>query len=104
MNRQIINGQQVELADVIKDFIVKQKPSSNVEYFGFNTESDVFVQFKNGSSYIYKKVSNEIIGKMITTESIGSFVAKNLVKGFEAIKHERRFVEPVIDEPANEQA
>lgn len=102
MNRQEINGQQVELADQIKDFIVKQQPSSNVEFFGYGPTGDVFVQFKNGLSYIYKDVDNDTIIEMCNTESIGKFVSDRIVRTHAGLKQPSKLVTRVTVE--NEQA
>lgn len=63
----------------LQGFDLKQKPSSNVDYYGTNGK-DIFVQFQKGTSYIYESVPKEIIEEMKTVESIGSFVFKTLKK------------------------
>lgn len=98
MEKQVINGQQVVLAEQIKDFIVKQQPSSNVDFFGYGPTGDVFVQFKNGLGYIYKDVSNDTIIEMCNAPSIGKFVSQTIVKTHAGIKQSGKLVTPVKQE------
>lgn len=94
MRQTEVNGQVVMVAPAIEDFIVKQKPSSNVEYFGFGPTGDIFIQFKNGSSYIYKNCDPQLVQDMLAAESIGKFVGR--LKGLECLKH-GRLVDPVME-------
>lgn len=98
MRQQEINGQLVNVKEALDHFIIKQKPSSNVEYFGYGPNSDIFIQFKNGSSYIYKNDNQLLVKEMLETESIGKFVPS--LKGLEFAKHPMRLVEPVQWESA----
>ena len=91
-----VNGQPVELAEAVYDFVVLQKPSSNVEYFGYGPTGDIFLQFKNGSAYIYKNTSEELVKEMLAAESIGKFVAK--LKPLVSVKQPGKLVTPVIAE------
>lgn len=74
MNNVKINNQECTIDELIGGFSVHQKPSSNVDFFGDNG-TDVFIQFKNGGSYIYKNVSSEHIKQMYDAESIGRFIS-----------------------------
>jgi hypothetical protein len=70
---------------------IKRKPSTNVDYYGTNGK-EVFIQFKNGVSYIYENVPKEFIEEMYKAESIGSFVSKYLARKFTARKIELKLV------------
>jgi hypothetical protein len=63
----------------LQGYELMQKPSSQIDYYGTNGK-DVFLQFKNGTSYIYENVPTETIADMKSAESIGSFVFKHLKK------------------------
>ena len=107
MNRQVINGQVVDVKPAIDHYIIKQKSSSNVEFYGFGPMGDIFIQFKNGISYIYLESGADLIKDMNEAESIGSFVSKTLVpltkaKKLASVRWNERLVEPVIETPAGE--
>lgn len=100
MRQQIINGQPVQVADAIKDFVICQKESSNVAFFGHGPFSDIFVQFKNGAAYIYKNTDAQLVKDMLAAESIGKFIPR--LKGLETVKQPGKLVEPVKEQAASE--
>lgn len=102
MNRLVVNGLQVDVHDPIDDYLIKQKPSGNVEYFGISSASDVFVQFKSGKSYIYKGVGPKLTQELLEADSVGKFISKHLVNSFDTVRHNRRLVVPVPEEKAVE--
>jgi hypothetical protein len=69
-----------EIDEQLQGFNLMQKPSSNVDYYGTNGTDTVFIQFKNGVSYLYSNVSKEHITEMLNAESIGKFVVQVLKK------------------------
>jgi len=97
MNKQVVNGQQVEINPAIDGYVIRQKPSSNVEYFGLGPSGEIFVQFKSGKSYIYKDVQPEIWPDMTEAESIGKFISQRIVKDYKGLKHEERLVVPIVE-------
>lgn len=68
--------------DRLKGFDLMQKPSSNVDYYGTNGVDTIFIQFKNGQSYLYPNVKKEVIEEMLAAESIGKFMAKLAREGY----------------------
>jgi hypothetical protein len=66
--------------DRLQGFEIMQKPSSNVDYYGTNGIDTVFIQFKNGTSYIYHNVDKADIDEMNKVDSIGKFIGSNLKK------------------------
>jgi hypothetical protein len=80
MEKKPINGIMMYVDDVVKDFTLHQKTSTNVEFFGSAADNRVFVQFKTGRSYIYENVPHQLIADMEKADSIGSFIAQLIVK------------------------
>jgi hypothetical protein len=66
--------------DRLQGFDIMKKPSSNIDYYGTDENGTVFIQFKNGVSYLYPNVSKEEIKAMLKSESIGKFVVTVLRK------------------------
>lgn len=55
--------------------------SSNVSSVGYDGETGtLYVAFKNGGTYRYMKVPEEIYEGLVKAESVGGYLAKN-VKG-----------------------
>jgi hypothetical protein len=88
----IINGQAHRTDPSLAGFELKQKSSSNIEFYGSN-ENQIFVQFKNGGAYIYKNIEEKTIQDLHQAESIGKFVAA-LSKVHGHIKLGNKLVEP----------
>jgi hypothetical protein len=97
MSIQIVNGKQVQVKEAIGDYLIKQKLSSNVEYFGLGPAGEIFVQFKSGKSYLYKDVDPSIWPEMIEAESVGKVINARIVKAYKGIQHDR-LVEPLKEE------
>lgn len=58
-----------------------------INFFGSNpNSSEMFFQFENGSTYIYKGITPEVRKQMWASTSLGSFVAKNIIKKFPSEK------------------
>lgn len=94
MLKTIINDQPHNTDPRLAGFEIKQKPSSNIEYYG-NNENQIFVQFKNGGAYLYKDVAPDTIKQMHQAESIGRFISV-LSKGNIYVKLGNKLVEPEI--------
>lgn len=97
-NKNLIElaGCMLQVDDIINEFTIHQKPSSNVEYFGTdNRTARFFVQFKSGTSYIYSEVEKRVLDDSTTAESIGKFVNINIVGKFKSEKITERLVKPL---------
>ncbi|MDQ7947659.1 MAG: KTSC domain-containing protein [Pedobacter sp.] len=95
MKKQIIDGIVYTIDQRIENFSVKSKPSSNVAFFGVSHDAanvQLFVQFKNGSSYIYSGLNEHVLIDLINADSIGKFVSSSIVGKFPSIKHEGALV------------
>jgi hypothetical protein len=96
MKKIELNGANYALDERIADFVISEKPSSNVAFFGTEPVSNkLFIQFKNGSTYIYSDVDSETLKQIHECESIGKFVASHVVKqGFPSEKIATPLVKP----------
>jgi hypothetical protein len=95
MKKLTINNQPVTVVELLKDFEIITKDSSNVDYYGTDG-TNVFIQFKNGSSYLYSNVTPADIEAMKQAESIGRFIP--VLKKYPTTKYENRLVVVVQEE------
>src|SRR3954463_11676838 len=95
-----LNGKTLQVHDVLFDFAIHQKASSNIDYFGTDYVSErLFVQFKGGTgAYIYDNIDGDLLDAAKAAESIGKFVLNNIVKKFTAIKFTEGLVKPIIED------
>jgi len=95
----MLNDKTLLLDERIESFQVLSRKSSNVEYFGIQPEhKKLFVQFKNGKSYIYTEVSPEVLQQAVEAESIGKFINSHITKKYISIKIDFRLVTEGQDE------
>lgn len=94
-----LNDVKLQVSDILFDFAIHQKASSNVDYFGTDYVNErMFIQFKGGTgAYIYNGVNMDLLDASIAAESIGKFVLTNIVKKFITTKFEQRLVVPVLE-------
>jgi len=101
MKTVTVNEQKYSVDEQIEGFSVNQRPSSNVDFYGVNADKkELFVQFKNGSSYIYSGITSEVAIELINCESIGKYISKSIVGQFPSRKVEGRLItqfDPVAD-------
>lgn len=84
-----INGIKYNVNQKLECFVISQKTSSNVEFIGLNSDTNqLFVQFKNGSSYIYSNLDSSTVIDLINCESIGKFISGRIVKVFPSEKQD----------------
>lgn len=98
MRKITINKQQCTVDEILNGYIIAQKPSSNVEFHGFDGKN-IFIQFKNGASYLYLNVEEKDIEEMKKAESIGRFISV-LSKKYTYTKVDHRLVEVTQEEVA----
>lgn len=90
-----INGVQYTIDEKLDNFTIKSKPSSNVAFYGVNHDAadiQLFVQFKNGSCYIYSGLTQQTLNELNECESIGSFISRNIVGKFKNTKEDNNLV------------
>ncbi|WP_256013186.1 KTSC domain-containing protein [Desertivirga xinjiangensis] len=94
-----LNNVKLSIDDRIADFRILSRKSSNVDYFGIQPEhKKLFVQFKNGKSYIYTEVPEDILNKAVEAESIGKFLNANITGKFISLKIDFKMVTEVKEE------
>lgn len=87
MNTTTFNNHQYKVHDRLAQFNVNSIPSTSISFFGSNPNTgSLFVQFKNGGTYIFSNITNEIRKEMFAAKSIGSFISKNIVGKFPSEK------------------
>lgn len=100
MVERIINDKHVFVDPKIAGFKLFSKPSSNVEYFGIESSySMLFVQFKNGSSYVFRDVPINILNEIQTAESVGKYFSQNVAGKFQSVKYADRMVTETLFTP-----
>lgn len=82
----VIGGYLYEVQASIYGFDIRTKPSSNVAFYGTCTDGRLFVQFKNGVSYLYSDVDHGTLTDLEDAESIGKFINIRIVPRFPAQK------------------
>ncbi|RZJ92454.1 MAG: KTSC domain-containing protein [Chryseobacterium sp.] len=89
MKTVTILNQSFKVHDRLEQFNVNMAQSNSVSFFGSNPNTgSMFVQFKNGGTYIYSGVTPEVRKELHAAPSIGSYISKNIVKKFPSEKLE----------------
>jgi hypothetical protein len=88
---------------ILDGFDIIERPSSNVAFVGTDMLADkMYVQFKNGSGYMYYGVDIDTLSFVHNCESIGKFISSKVVKYFPSEKVEssliNRHFEPLYTE------
>lgn len=79
---------------ILDGFEIFEKPSSNVAFVGTDMLADkMYVQFKNGSGFMYSEVSADVMSFVPQAESIGKFISSQVVKHFPSEKQEKALIE-----------
>jgi hypothetical protein len=98
MRKLTISTMPCLVDDILEGYFIDRKPSSNVEFHGTDGKN-IFIQFKNGASYLYLNVSAEHIEEMKKAESIGRFISV-LSKNYQYTKVDQRLINAVQEEVA----
>lgn len=79
---------------ILNGFDIIEKPSSNVAFVGTSMlDHKIYVQFKNGSGYMYSEVDYDTLSFVPAAESIGKFISSRVVKHFPSEKLEKGLIE-----------
>ncbi len=99
LNTIEINGNKLQVDNLLLGFEIYQKQSSNVEYFGIDHGNGrLFVQFKGGTgAYIYDGVPIDAMHAAVQAESIGKFISSTIVGKYESEKHSMRLIKSNIN-------
>lgn len=69
-----VNGEIVTADQNLQEFEIIKKASSNVDYFAIcRKTSNLFIQFSNGTCFLYHSVPPEVLEQAKEAESIGKF-------------------------------
>lgn len=80
---------------ILDGFEIIEKPSSNVAFVGTSMlDHKIYVQFKNGSGYMYSEVDYDTLSFVPAAESIGKFISSHVVKQFPIEKVDRALIQP----------
>ncbi len=78
---------------ILDGFDIFEKPSSNVAFVATDILANkMYVQFKNGSGYMYNDVSEDVISFAPAAESIGKFISSQVVKHFPSEKMDNALI------------
>lgn len=86
MKTQEFDGIVYQVDDRFEGFTIVKKPSSNVDFIGYDENTQVFIQFKNGGAYLYKDIQKETVEKALESESIGKFIRAEITGKFPSVK------------------
>ena len=88
---------------ILDGFDIIEKPSSNVAFVGTSmVDHKIYVQFKNGSGYLYSEVDYDTLSFIPAAESIGKFISSKVVKHFPSEKQENALIvkgEEIMGDP-----
>lgn len=68
-----LNNTVYQIDSRLEGFMVSSKPSSNVAFYGYSLNNSFFIQFKNGSAYIFSDVSESVLAGVNKAVSIGAY-------------------------------
>jgi len=93
MKTIIIPSGTYAVDDLLADFEVIEKPSSNVAFVATDIATrQLYVQFKNGSGYMYSDVDLDTLSFVPAAESIGKFISSQVVKKFPSEKMDKALI------------
>lgn len=85
--------------DALQGFDIIEKPSSNVAFVATcMITNKMYVQFKNGSGYMYSEVDLDTLSAVPAVDSIGKFISSKVVKHFPSEKMEKPLIQPFASE------
>jgi len=93
MKTIIIPSGTYAVDDLLAVFEVIEKPSSNVAFVATDIATrQLYVQFKNGSGYMYSDVDLDTLSFVPAAESIGKFISSQVVKKFPSEKMDKALI------------
>lgn len=96
-----ITGQLCLVNEILKDFELAKKNSTYVSYLGIRREtSQLFLQYNNGTCFMFNAVPPEKLEAATVAESIGKFFHSDLKGKFETeeLAHNCVVVAPPVEE------
>lgn len=96
-----VSGQDLLVNPILKGWIISKRQSSYVAYIAVNEELDsLFFQFNNGTCFMYKDVTADLIHRAVGSESIGKFFHAEIKGKYEGEAMESHCIE--LDEGLDE--
>ena len=93
MKKIILQSGTYAVDDILQGFDIIEKSSSNVAFVGTCLIThQMYVQFKNGSGYMYSEVDYDTLSAVPTVDSIGRFISSHVVKKFASEKMENALI------------
>jgi hypothetical protein len=97
MNKVILPSGTYAVDDVLQGFDIIEKPSSNVAFVATcMITNQMYVQFKNGSGYMYSEVDLDTLSAVSAVDSIGKFISSQVVKKFPSEKMEATLIRQML--------
>lgn len=101
MKKTEINGKPCLINESIEGFQFFQKSSSYVDFFGISNQVEeesqtgqIFFQFNNGKSFIFKDVPVQVLNGAVESDSIGKYYHAAIKNQYPADEIEERSIRP----------
>jgi len=96
MNKVNLPSGTYAVDDVLQGFDIIEKPSSNVAFVATCMITNrMYVQFKNGSGYMYSEVDLDTLSAVSAVDSIGKFISSKVVGKFQSAKMDKQLIQPL---------
>jgi hypothetical protein len=97
MNKITLQSGTYAVDDVLQGLDIIEKPSSNVAFVATcMITNQMYVQFKNGSGYMYSEVDLDTLSAVNAVDSIGKFISSQVVKKFPSEKMDKPLVKKYL--------
>lgn len=101
--KQTLNNQPVLVNHLLEGWTIYHRQSSYVAYIAVNPGGDsLFIQFNNGTCFIYPGLPIDLIKEAIAAESIGKFFHAQLKGKYEGEAVESHCIQPDEEEDEDE--
>lgn len=97
-HKQIINSKPVLVNDAIADYTLYHRNSTFIDYIGVKGDNSLFIQFQNGTCFLYRDLPIDLIKAALEAESIGKFFHANLKGQYEGEQLESHCIQPEPEE------
>ena len=81
--KQTINNKPVLVSDVLQDYTIYHRNSTFVAYIAVKGDNSLFIQFCNGTCFIYPDLPVDLIKSALEAESVGKWFHANLKGQYE---------------------
>ena len=96
MNKVNLPSGTYAVDDALQGFDIIEKPSSNVAFVATCMITNrMYVQFKNGSGYMYNEVNLDTLSAVPSVDSIGKYISSKVVGKFQSVKMDKQLIQPL---------